>query len=322
MANIKDISRLSGCSKSTVSRYLNHGYVSEKTAEKIKKVIEELNYTPNTFARTLKANKSRTIGTIIPNFIGFSKNITLTHIDKVLKEHQYELFISNSNDNMEDEIKIIKNMESQKLDGIILFASNITEKHYETISKLSIPIVIIGQALEGGHCVIHNDFKAGKLIGEYLLSSPHRNITYLGVGNYDKSVLKRYEGLMSVLDSRFTVNYQTLDFKAQSAYEFIKNHHQNSTTFYVGATDNIAMGAMRALRELNLKVPEEVSVSGFGDYDIGLFMNPNLTTVHFSYDEAGTKATEILLKLIERKKHEPKINILDCHLEIRGSTKQ
>ena len=84
MANINDISKLAGVSKSTVSRYLNNGSISKNTAKKIKKVVDELNYIPNTFARSLKAANSNSIATIIPNFIGFSKNISLNAIDAFL----------------------------------------------------------------------------------------------------------------------------------------------------------------------------------------------------------------------------------------------
>lgn len=319
MANIKDISRLSGCSKSTVSRYLNNGSVSDETAEKIKKVIDELNYTPNSFARSLKASKSYTIGTIIPNFIGFAKNISLTAIDNYLKKNSYEMYISNSNDNTDDEIRIINSMANQKMDGIILFASKITEEHYEAIKGINIPVVVIGQELEGIHCVIHDDFKAGRLIGEYLLSSSHKKIAYYGVGEYDKSVKKRYLGMMSVLDDSFEIDYKEVGFNAESSYEMIKNTYSPEHTFYVGATDNISFGIMRGLREFGLSIPEDISISGFGDYEMDLFVNPNLTTVHFSYEEAGRKAAEMILDIIEGEDVE-KTNLLDCEFKLREST--
>lgn len=320
MANIKDISRLSGCSKSTVSRFLNNGSVSEKTAQKIQRVIEELNYAPNAFAQSLKANRSFTIGTIVPNFIGFSKNLTLTAIDHVLKNNLYKLFISNSGDDVDQELKIIQNMANQKLDGIILFASNLTHMHYEIIKSIEIPVVLIGQSLKDVHCVVHDDFKAGRLIGEYLLSMNHKNVAYFGVGKYDKSVKKRYEGILDAVHSHgINVVYHEVDFKAQTAYQKIKQIYDHNISYYIGATDNIAYGIMRGLHELGLKIPTDVSVSGFGDYDMNLYVNPKLSTIHFSYYEAGVNAAELLLKLIEEEKM-PTTTLLDCHLEVREST--
>lgn len=321
MATINDISKLSGVSKSTVSRYLNNGSVSEKTALKIKAVIDELGYVPNTFAQSLKAVSSKTIGIIIPNFIGFAKNISITAIDKYLKKEGYRINISNTSDNIQEEIKLLYSMEAHKVDGIILFASEITDMHYKAIKDIGIPIVLIGQYMKGAHCIIHNDLKAGELVGKFILDSGHKKISYFGVGDYDKSVKNRYIGMMSVLENTdVDVKYHKVSFDYTSSYDMVKKiYEEENSTYFVAATDNIAFGIYRALREIGAKIPEDISISGFGDYEMDLVVSPNLTTVHFSYKEAGYKAAEILLSLIDGKKSPKKI-MLDCELIVREST--
>lgn len=322
MSNINDISRLSGVSKSTVSRYLNDGSVSKKTGMKIQKVIDKLNYIPNAFAQSLKSNKTNTIGAIIPNFIGFSKNISLTAIDKYLREHSYKLLISNSNDDMKEEIKLIYSLASQRVDGIILFASSITSEHHEVINNITIPIVIIGQEVDGVHCVVHNDYKAGEILGEYILSTNHKKIAYFGVGDYDLNVKKRYEGMMSVLSKNndIIVNYYLVGFDSQKAYRKTKEVYEvDDATYYVGATDNIAFGIIKGLRELGVDIPKKISVSGFGDYEMSELMYPMLTTIKYSYYDIGQVATKIILELIKDKEVEKKV-ILGCELKVRNST--
>lgn len=322
MSNINEISKLSGVSKSTVSRYLNDGSVSRKTAIKIQKVIDKLNYIPNVFAQSLRSNKTNIIGAIIPNFIGFSKNIALTAIDKHLRENSYKLLISNSDDDMKEEVKLIHALVSQKVDGIILFASNVTDEHYKIIKEIDIPVVIIGQEVEDVHCVVHNDYRAGEMMGEYILSTNHKNIAYFGVGEYDVNVKKRYEGMMNVLKKTkdININYYLVGFDSNKAYKKAKEVYEtDESTYYVGATDNIAFGIIKALREMKVDIPKKISVSGFGDYEMSQLIYPMLTTVKYSYYDAGRVATKVILKLLNNQTVEKKI-VLGCELKVRNST--
>lgn len=320
MANINDISKLSGVSKSTVSRYLNNGSVSKNTAEKIQKVIDGLGYVPNSFAQSLKASKTNIIGTVIPNFIGFSKNVTLTAIDKELKKHNYTTFIANSDDNVRDEVEIMNKLIRQKVDGIILFASEITKAHKDLFKSSEIPIVLIGQKYEDAYCIFHDDFKAGQLIGQYINKTSHKNISYFGVGDYDKSIKNRYLGLKSVLNADKVIKYHALDFDVEtSLVEVLNTYSKDKSTFYIGATDNMAYGIIQGLRKLGKEIPQDISVSGFGNYDINNIMSPLLTTVDFKYSEIGEKAVKILIDLIDEKTVE-KHTMLDCDLIVREST--
>lgn len=324
MTTIKDISKLAGVSKSTVSRYLNNGSVSKHTAEKIKKIIDEQEYVPNSFAQSLKAFSTNKIGTVIPNFTGITKNISLTAIDEYFKKNSYKMFISNSNDDMEEERKIINSILSQKMDGIILFASETTEDHIEFIKSISIPIVVIGQKIDGVHCVIHDDFKAGQIVGRHILREGHKNISYFGVGDYDKSVYERYLGVVDVLkkEKDIKINYHKVKFGTKTAYDKVMEVHDlDESTYYIGATDGIAYGIINGLKKQNIKVPEDISVSGFGDYVVNTIVDPPLTSIHFPYYEAGRRAAEMLIDIISGKEV-PLHKYLEGTLNIRESTRK
>lgn len=321
MATIKDIAEMANVSKSTVSRYLNNGSVSKKTSDKLAKIIKELDYKPNSFAQSLKANKTNIIGTIVPNFIGFSKNITLTAIDSELKKNGKTAFIANSGDNIDTEIEIINNMVKQKVDGILLFGSDITQRHINIFENIDIPIVVIGQKVDQAYCVFHNDYKAGRLVGQHIKDLGHKKITYFGVGDYDESLYQRYLGMKYVLGDECEVIYHELNFNVEDSYvELLNTYEKDKSTYYVCATDNMSYGIIQGFRKLGLSVPENVSVSGFGNYDINNIMSPLLTTVEFDYKKIGEIAVEKLLKLVNKEEAE-KATMLDCNLIERESTK-
>lgn len=322
MANIKDIAELTGFSKSTISRYLNNGSVSDKTKKKIKEAIDELGYVPNSYARNLKKTKTNIIGVIIPNFIGYTKNTALNAINIYLKETDYSMLLSCSNDDMDEEVRIIEEMAGLNVEGIILFASNITQRHKEIIKTLTIPLVIFGQKLDGFTSILANDYEAGRLIADYIKTLSHKEISYFDVGKYDQAVGDRFLGLSDgIKDRNIKINHHHFDFTKKTAYEKAKEIlDKEKSSFYIGATDNIAFGIIEALREKEIRIPDDISVAGFGNYEISSIINPALTTVDFPYEKLGTDAIKSLINQIEGNEKDV-IEPAEARLILRDSTK-
>lgn len=322
MANIKDIAELTGFSKSTISRYLNNGSVSDKTKKKIKEAIDELGYVPNSYARNLKKTKTNTIGVIIPNFIGYTKNTALNAINIYLKDTNYSMLLSCSNDDMDEEVRIIEEMAGLNVEGIILFASNISKRHKEIIKNLTIPLVIFGQKLDGFTSILANDYEAGRLMASYIKTLSHKEISYFDVGKYDQAVGDRFLGLSDGLkDRNIKINHHHFDFTKKTAYEKAKEIlDKEKSSFYIGATDNIAFGIIEALREKKIRIPDDISVAGFGNYEISSVINPALTTVDFPYEKLGTDAIKSLINQIEGNEKDI-IEPAEARLILRDSTK-
>lgn len=322
MANIKDIAELTGFSKSTISRYLNNGSVSDKTKKKIKEAIDELGYVPNSYARNLKKTKTNIIGIIIPNFIGYTKNTALNAINIYLKETDYSMLLSCSNDDMDEEVRIIEVMAGLNVEGIILFASNISKRHKEIIKTLTIPLVIFGQRLDGFTSILANDYEAGRLMADYIKTLSHKEISYFDVGKYDQAVGDRFLGLSDGLkDRNIKINHHHFDFTKKTAYEKAKEIlDKEKSSFYIGATDNIAFGIIEALREKEIRIPDDISVAGFGNYEISSIINPALTTVGFPYEKLGTDAIKSLINQIEGNEKDV-IEPAGARLILRDSTK-
>jgi LacI family sucrose operon transcriptional repressor len=310
MKTIADIARLSGVAKSTVSRYLNGGSVSELTKKKIERVIKETGYVPNTFAQSLKAKKPNIIGTIVPRLDSYATSQTLIGIDEQLRELNYQMLISNTSQDLEREIENIYTMARQKVAGIILLATQITDTHIEAFQTLQIPILLVGQQHQEVYSVIHNDFEAGYDIGKYVMDKGHRKIAFLGVTENDIAVgVNRKEGFKKAIQEggNCEVKYYETSFKMEEAIKKVPDiiDDEFNPSILVCATDNIALGAIKAAHLKGVRVPEDISITGFGGYDVTEIIHPSLTTVQFFYKEAGQMAAQSMVKLVNNEELSP-----------------
>lgn len=308
MTTIADIAQLAGVAKSTVSRYLNGGSVGEATRKKIERVITETGYVPNTFAQSLKAKKTNIIGTIVPRLDSYAAAKTLLGIDEQLRELNCQMLISNTSQQLEREIESIYSFARQKVAGIILMATQITDAHLDAFQKIEIPVILVGQQHPDVHSIIHRDFEAAYEIGKYILEKGHRNIAYLGVPDYDVAVgINRKEGFQKAMAEKevSSVHYFETGFRmADALTEATKIIEEHRPSIMVCATDNIALGAVKAAHLKGLKVPEELSVTGFGGYEVTEVIHPALTTVAYDFQKAGKMAAGNIIKLIEGEKIE------------------
>ena len=325
MATIQDIAKMAGVTKSTVSRYLNGGSISLKTAQKIEKVIKEENYTPSPFARSLKAKFSSMIGVIVPRVDSSATALTLMGIDEVVEELNYEFIMNNSRQDSKREIKAIETFARNKVAGIILIATEITSNHIKAIKKCPVPVVIVGQEHHEIHSVIHDDYQAGFELVENLAEIGYHEITYVGVSKQDHAVgVVRKDGVFSGAKVHKFDKIEQLegDFSTQKALQIGMDLFKDEThSLVIAATDNIAVALMKAAQQCGRKIPEEVAIAGFGGYEIGQFMNPTLTTVEYQFKEAGKVSMKVLEKLIRNIPCEMKTTI-PVHVKLGESTKK
>lgn len=297
---IKDIAELAGVAKSTVSRYVNNGNVSPETRDKLKKIIEENNYEPNAFAQSLKAKNSKFIGIIAPKLDSIVTSRVLMALDESLKIKGYNSLILNTSLNKDLEIEYIESLRRLKVDGIILLATEITEKHKKSIKNLKVPILVVGQEYRLANSIIDDDYNAGGVIGEYIYAHNHKDILYLGVTEDDIAVgCKRKAGVIDELKKNDDVKVDQLitDFTADKSEEVVNNYlNKNNPTAIICATDKIALGAIRAIEKHGQKVGEDISVTGFGGYDISTC---KLTTIRFKNEVLGRIASDTIIKMIE-----------------------
>ena len=302
-----DIAKEAGVSKTTVSRYYNGGYVKKETRQKIEKIVKAYDYEPNVLAASLKANKTHTVGIVCPTLTSYASSRMMMNIDQYLRKHHYTTLIINTNHDEHDEIKSITQLMQLRVDGIILLGTSITMAHQDIASKSQIPIVFMAQAYDQGVSVVNNDYEAGYTIGQYIHSKGHTKVVYAGVNGKDIAVgmIRRqgvYDGLQEVHP-----HFIETDFSVEKTMDKLNDYllHHECPTAIICATDTIAMGCMKVLKDHHLRIPEDVSVTGFGGYWTSSVISPSLTTIKFHYALAGQTAGKIILDMIEEKEVEP-----------------
>ena len=305
---IQDIAALADVSKSTVSRYLNQGYVSEEKAERIQKAIAATGFSSNAFARRLKAKKSGMIGVVLPRVDSPTGGKLLTGMAKALDEVGCQALFQASFLDASRELESIEHLAQRGSDGIIVDSIGITDEHLALVAKLKerdIPVLFVGQQHEKVKYIKVNDFGAGRLLGDYMRRMGHERVVFVGVTEKDRAVgVERKDGFIEVFTrgSRgASVDFVETGFGFAAAYEKREEILSYRPSAVVCATDGLAFGVMRALHENGVAVPGEVSVVGFGGYDMGAVTYPPLTTVAVDYEALGRRAAKMLLQMLSEE---------------------
>lgn len=320
---IVDIAKMAGVGTTTVSRYFNGGNLKNETRERIKEIVDKYNYTPNTFAKALKSTDSKIIGVIVPCLHSYISGNTLKYLDKELKENNYETLIMNTNFDESKQLEYIKKLARINVDGIILLPTTMSKAYESTIKSIDVPVVMLGQEGEYTYSVEYNDFNAARDLTNYVLSSGHKKVAYLGVGEDDIAVgYYRKLGVLRALE-KYNLepkNILITNFGMEEGYEMVKENIEKlkEDSCLICATDNLAYGAIKALEEEGLNVGEDYSVAAFGDYTSSALLKSPLTTIKFDLKDAAKQTVEMLLNVIKKEETAMKL-LIGYELKIRDS---
>ncbi|WP_053368550.1 LacI family DNA-binding transcriptional regulator [Bacillus sp. FJAT-27245] len=311
---IKDIAKRAGVSITTVSRVLNQKEegMSEKTREKVLNIIKEAQYQPNQFARGLVTKQSKLLGLIVPTILNpFFPELCRGAEDEANKR-AYSLVICNSDDKLEKEEHYLRVLKEQQVDGIILSSKDhLSPESEKLLIDGNIPCALLDRVIEGNKyaAVFLNNELGGYLAGKHLTDLGHRNIACISGPISIWSAFERVKGFRRALREG-GIDYSTIpeaegNFTTQSGYEHAKDLLMNNKiTALFACNDLMAFGAYQAAYELNIKVPEELSVIGFDDIPFASSLLPKLTTIRQDTYEMGRKAVELLINQIELGKTE------------------
>jgi LacI family transcriptional regulator len=327
---IKDIAKLSGVSTATVSKIINHkdNDIGKSTIERVKKILEEQNYSPNIVARSMITKKTKTIGLVIPDVRNpFFTDLTRGAED-VANERGYSLLFCNTDDDLKKEIKYINNLIEKQIDGIALAGAAVRDQSLEENMDIKIPIVSVDRnvyfkGIEGEIEV--DNFSGAYDAVNHLVQLGHKKIMFLSGQVNIKLSKDRLEGYKRALsDNNIDYNENLVvvgRYSSEFGYETMKNMvlDKEITAIFCG-NDLIAIGAMNALKEKHISIPEDISIVGFDDIYISTLVSPPLTTVRQPSYEIGYQAIDTLIDILECKKDFSKKVEIKLELKIRGST--
>ena len=319
---IKEIAKLAGVSNAAVSRYLNGGYVSAEKKEAIRRVIEETGYQPSAQARMLRTKKASLVGVVVPKINSESISRVTAGIEGVLAERNYRMLLAGTDNTPSKEIEYLRIFESYPVDGIVLVGTMVTPEHRKFFKESKVPVVVIGQHTKYANCIYHDDYDAGKSMGQAVGRMSKKKVAYLGVTREDKAVgVSREDGFMAGLKSSgkiFEEDYKrTAEFTTRSGYEKTLEllNEKDDIDIISCATDTIAAGAIGALHDYeNGKYSGKIQVTGFGDNQLLKAVTGGIPTVHFGYMTSGIRGAEILLDAVERGENLPVELKLGCRL--------
>lgn len=306
--NIAEIAKMAGVSSAAVSRYFNDGYISEEKREAIRRVVDETGYRPLAQAQMLRTKKTKMIGVVVPKIASASIGRVVEGILSVLNESGYQMLLAVTQNDPIKELEYLSAFREKQVDGVVLVATIFTAQHKQMLKNLSVPVVIVGQYLSGYCCVFHDDYHASYDLTKLFLDKGRKKLGYIGAIQQDKAVgAERYRGFCdAVRDSgldELTQNYVTAAFTVASGYEKAGElvDRCGGLDGLICATDTMAAGAMQYLKEHGRKVPAEILVAGQGDSEMAKVTSPALITVHYSYEQSGELAVQMLLELLSRE---------------------
>ncbi|MCK9525854.1 MAG: LacI family transcriptional regulator [Limnochordia bacterium] len=330
---IKDVAVCAGVSPSTVSRVIaDHPRISPDTKEKVRAIMSELGYYPNAIARSLVNQTSNSIGVIRArlteeSFANPFFPAVIQGISSVAHKHRLSLVLSTSNTFQQEDGECLELLRQRRVDGVILLASHRNDQLIPRLAADGFPFVLIGRH-EGAEDVswVNNDnVEDAKTAVRYLLSQGHRRIACLdGDPRYVVSVdrLQGYkqacleQGLPAPLDL-----VEHSEFSVEGGYQATLRLLERKASFSAlfAVDDLVAIGAIRALQERNIKVGSDVSVVGFNDTILGACVQPALTSVHVPIYELGQIAVQMLVAQLYGSGLSPHHQMLPASLVIRDS---
>lgn len=331
--SIYDVAKKAQVGIATVSRVLNNNIsVKDKTRTKILKAIEELDYIPNFFAKNLVKNTSRIIGIIIPDitnpvFAEMAKGIS----DKAYSEN-YTVFLCNTDSDVKKETEFVKNLLDKHADGMIFISTEMSKyngdfKHYLYLYNKKIPLVFINGMIKNVDIpyIRIDEELSGYIAAKFMLEKGLRKIAFIGgPSNFipTKEKLSGFKRALNEFNLSVNKDYIVLDnFELSSGFKNTLNLLDMKTKpeGIITASDMLAIESIKAAASKNLKVPGNLKVIGFDDINLASIYIPSLTTVAQPKYEMGTKALEILIRLIEKKDLKEKNFIVKPNLVIRES---
>ncbi|MCK5208932.1 MAG: LacI family DNA-binding transcriptional regulator [Cyclobacteriaceae bacterium] len=328
---IKDIAKMLNVSHTTVSRSLNDSsLISKETKERVKEVAKKYNYRPNVSARSLVLAKSYNIGLFFSTLkTGTTANFFLNSVRGVnsIIKGRYNLAVE-----AVDDLIDFQQINPRSFDGIIVMSQSPNDDEFIAhVLREEIPLVVLNREVIGQKVtsVLSDDLKGAYNLTKFIIDQGHRDIAIIEGKPEFRTTYKRKQGFINAhLDAglEFSEGYALrgkYDLESgYSAMQIIFDMEESPTAIFC-SNDEMALGAMKAIKERDITMPDEISIAGFDDMGFTAYLTPSLTTVLRPVEEMSKEGTQILLNKIENSKmEEPGIIHLDTKLIIRDSVKK
>jgi DNA-binding LacI/PurR family transcriptional regulator len=325
-----DVAKMAGVSTTTISRIINgKGPVNIKTRLRVEKAMKELNYTPNYFAQGMRTQKTKLIAVIVPDYSNPGYTKMYESIEETARQQGYLCVVFNTGSDPERELHYIKEIIKRQIEGIIYYTYSGRKENINFLKDISkqIPVVFMDNVVGEDEvpCVRTDGFKATREAVKYLVNEGKRTrIGYIKAGY--RAARERYQGYRKALEDCSIEFDPSLvyegDFSMKSGFDGARYMMSLSEPpdAIMAATDLMAIGIIKYLKQAGIAIPEEVSVIGFDNMPLCTIIEPSLTTIGQPMKKIGQIAAGLLIEKINNPKMDNRQILLDGSLIVRRST--
>jgi DNA-binding LacI/PurR family transcriptional regulator len=329
-STIREVAKKAKVSVATVSRVLNDSpLVKTDTREHVLKIVRELGYFPNVFARGLSKNKTEIIGLVVPPspflFSAYYFNEILRGVEFEASKNNYRLLISVDQSGFEKS-QVANLFNQRQVDGLIIVAIPLDALEKSGLEKRKIPLVLISTHSPQFNCVYADNIEGAVCATQHLIGLGHRRIAIINGVMSGSDAQERFKGYKEALVKNNIEYRQELvrvgNFRQEEAYKAMEEllGLKPPPTAIFAANDLMAIGAMKAIKEKGMHIPQDISIVGFDDIDLASFIDPPLTTIRQPMFDIGKVAVESLIDIMDKKQAKTVQKALKTELVIREST--
>ncbi|MCA9874229.1 MAG: LacI family DNA-binding transcriptional regulator [Anaerolineales bacterium] len=304
MPTIRDVAKQAGVAPMTVSRVINNsGYVSEETRARVEAAISALGYVPNMLGPSLRFNQTNTLALVLTDITNPFWTTLARGVEDAAQEAGYSVILCNTDESEEKQDQYLTMLLKRRIDGILLVPSNSTSNVVQLIKNQGIKVVVLDREVNDAEVdVIQGDSVGGAYqLTRYLIELGHRDIAILSGPENVSTSSQRVSGFcQAVNEAGFPHNADNVfwgEFSQTLGYEMVQRalEHTPSPTALLAVNNFIANGALRALRDQGIRVPEDISVVSFDDIPVAINPMPFLTVAAQPAYEMGYQATQLLV---------------------------
>lgn len=332
---IKDIARELKLSVSTVSRALRGGTeIKKETREMVQALAAKLNYSPNPIALSLKEKKSKVIGVIVPEIATTFGSSTIAGIEEVAYSRGYHVTIFQSHERFDREVINTQLLASRRIDGLIICLSNETNDytHIRNLIEKDIPVVLFDRVTDeiSTHKVVVNDYRGAFLATEHLIQEGFDRIAHVTISKFLSVTQNRLKGYKDALEKYkipvreewiLHCNFNPAEIDAAISGLFLAKEKPNAI---LASVERLVVRCVNVLKEMNLRIPEDVALIGFSDNPLNKFLTPALSSIRQPTFDIGQNAARLMFDLIENKGDARAYQVveLETSLEIMESSRR
>jgi len=326
---IKDVAREAGVSINTVSRALNgKPDVNPETKRLVLEAAQRLKYTPNKLARGLRSNKTGIIGVIVADIANPFFSAVVKGMGKAAKGLGYSIILQDTGENYENEEEAIQIMISEQIDGLLITPVQTENRSIHMLQESGIPFVLVARHFNDldTDYVVADDVQGGYLATTHLIEKGHKKIAFINGPACNSSAIERFQGYKKALEEHnIELNEKlmrngalTMEDGYTHGNTLLMDHDPQPTALFT-FSDFVALGAMKAVREVGLRIPDDIAIVGYDDIDFAFCLEVPLTTVRVLKRQLGEEAISVLEKKIDGQKRHSHLKI-PVELVIRQSS--